>query len=206
MKVFKCIYRGPDGFPVKGSPSEKVEAETFEEAARTFASKYPTDHPTISIQWGVLGSEVLKNPRPLSQMQEEMGKQEHRKRLLRLYEKTSAMTGTGSSLVDLSYDDINDLIEHMWDFPGIREELDSEERAIGESLYKMAFFDRNLQAGLQTMILNQIASGQSTTGAAGPATSNLAQNAALLGGAAALQKLNQIEENTGDVSEWFGFD
>ena len=56
------------------------------------------------------------------------------------------------------------------------------------------------------MILNQIASGQSTTGAAGPATSNLAQNAALLGGAAALHKLNQIEENTGDVSEGLGFD
>ena len=43
-------------------------------------------------------------------------------------------------------------------------------------------------------------------GATGPAGSNLAQNAALLGGAAALQKLNQIEENTGDVSEGLGFD
>ena len=206
MKTFKCIYRGPDGFPVKGSPSEKVEAETFEEAARTFASKYPTDHPTISIQWGVLGSEVLKNPRPLSQMQEEMGKQEHRKRLLRLYEKTGVSTGAVGSLLDLSYEDICDLVENMWEFPAVCEDLDPEERAIGEELYKLAFFDRSLQTGLQTIILNQIASGQPTTGAAGPGGSNLARNAAMLGGVAALQKLNQIEENTGDVSEGLGFD
>ncbi|MBL50085.1 MAG: hypothetical protein CMP28_14220 [Roseibacillus sp.] len=94
----------------------------------------------------------------------------------------------------------------MWEFPAVCEDLDPEERAIGEELYKLAFFDRSLQTGLQTIILNQIASGQPTTGAAGPGGSNLARNAAMLGGLAALQKLNQIEENTGDASEGLGFD
>ena len=61
------------------------------------------------------------------------------------------------------------------------------------------------QAALQAELLSQIASGQPTAGAADPGKSNLAA-AAALGGMAALQKLNQIEENTEEVSEGFGFD
>ena len=101
----------------------------------------------------------------------------------------------------------------MLEFPKIRDEVDPEERAVREKLYKAAFFDRDLQAGfmarqaeLQTSLLNQIASCQPTAGATGSGGSNLARNAAMVGGLAALQKLNQIEENTGDVSEALGFD
>ena len=108
----------------------------------------------------------------------------------------------------------------MRNFRDLREELGAEEYAVRERLYMKASFNSNLQAllqteqaELQTSLLNQIASGQPTASAAGPGKSNLAQNATLLGGAAALQKLNQIEENTdqieentGDVSEGLGFD
>ena len=100
----------------------------------------------------------------------------------------------------------------MQDFPSVRDELGPEECPLREKLFMIASFDKSLQAllqtqevKLQTSLLTQIASGQTTPGAAGPGKSNLAQNAALLGGAAALQKLNQIEENTGDVSEGLGF-
>ena len=206
MKKFTCIYKGVDGLPVRKSSKAEITADTAEDAAAEFARKHPTNHPTILVLSDYSSKKHLPNPRPLSQVEEETRKQARRERLLRLYEKTGASTGAIGSLLDLSYEDICDLVENMWEFPAVCEDLDPEERAIGEELYKLAFFDRNLQAGLQTMILNQIVSGQPTTGAAGPATSNLAQNAALLGGAAALQKLNQIEENTEDVSEGLGFD
>ena len=115
-------------------------------------------------------------------------------------------TAGGENLTDLPFEDVNALIENMRDFPGIRDELSPEDYAIREELYRIALTDRNLQAGLQAALLSQLASGQTTPGAAGPGKSNLAQNAALLGGAAALQKLNQIEDNTEEVSEGFGFD
>jgi hypothetical protein len=91
----------------------------------------------------------------------------------------------------------------MREFPSIRDGLSPEECAVREKLYTLAFFDTNLQAGIQTALLSQIASGQPTASSAGPGKSNLA-NAAMVGGIAALQKLNQIEENTGDVSEGLG--
>ena len=94
----------------------------------------------------------------------------------------------------------------MWEFPAIREDLNAEARATGEELYMMALFDRALQAGLQTIILNQIATGQTTKGTTVTGKSTLARNAAMLGGIAALQKLDDIEENTEEVSEGFGFD
>jgi hypothetical protein len=94
----------------------------------------------------------------------------------------------------------------MREFPSIRDGLSPEECAVREKLYTLAFFDTNLQAGIQTALLSQIASGQPTASSAGAGQSNLARNAAMLGGVAALQKLTQIEENTGDVSEGLGFD
>ena len=139
----------------------------------------------------------------------------------------SAIEKLNGDITGLSYLQLNELVKNLRDFPVVKDKIDPEQCALREKLYKIAFFDKNLQAGLrtkqtelqtrqaelqtrqaelQTSLLQQIASGQTTTGATGPAGSNLAQNAALLGGAAALQKLNQIEENTGDVSEGFGFD
>ena len=139
----------------------------------------------------------------------------------------SAIEKLNGDITGLSYLQLNELVKNLRDFPVVKDKIDPEQCALREKLYKIAFFDKNLQAGLrtkqtelqtrqaelqtrqaelQTSLLQQIASGQTTTGATGPAGSNLAQNAALLGGAAALQKLNQIEENTGDVSEGLGFD
>ena len=66
--------------------------------------------------------------------------------------------------------------------------------------------DRNLQLGLQAVLLSQFAPARLTPDVSGAGKSRLATNAAMVGGAAlALQKLNQIEENTGDVSEGLGF-
>ena len=139
----------------------------------------------------------------------------------------SAIEKLNGDITGLSYLQLNELVKNLRDFPVVKDKIDPEQCALREKLYKIAFFDKNLQAGLrtkqtelqtrqaelqtrqaelQTSLLQQIASGQTTTGATGPAGSNLAQNAAMLGGAAALQKLNQIEENTEDVSEGLGFD
>ena len=205
MKKFKCTYVEKNGDFVSHT-EKQFEAADKESAALFFAQNYPSDYPKISVLWGLVGGEMMQNPATLTQ-QEGTRKEAQIKRLRHLYQQTGLSAGSKKSLVDLSYEDLCGLIEHMWEFPDFREELEPEDRAVGDTLYKTAFFDRDLQAGLQNMILNQIASGQPTTGAADPGKSNLARNAAMLGGAAlALQKLNQIEENTGDVSEGLGFD
>ncbi len=204
MKKFTCTYIEKNGDFVSDT-QEQVEATDKESAALFFAQNYPSDFPKISVVWGLVGGALIQNPATLTQ-QEDARKEAQIKRLGHLYQQTGLSAGTKKSLVDLSYEDLCGLIEHMWEFLDFREELEPEERAIGDELYKTAFFDRDLQAGLQNMILNQIASGQPTAGAVGPGGSNLARNAAMVGGLAALHKLNQIEENTGDVSEGLGFD
>ena len=75
MKKFTCIYRGVDGLPVTKSPKAEITAETVEDAATMFAWKHPTNHPTITVQSGLIGQKHLPNPRPLSQVEEETRKQ-----------------------------------------------------------------------------------------------------------------------------------
>ena len=64
------------------------------------------------------------------------------------------------------------------------------------------------QAELQVGLLRDLKSAftglQSGKSGSGAGKSNLARNVGMMGGIAALQKLTQIEENTGDVSEGLG--
>ena len=141
-------------------------------------------------------------------------------RVKSLRELHASIENVGGTLAELSCAELDTLIENLRYFPIMRDHLDPEERATREALYKVAFLDKNLQAGLQTKqvelqteiqreLLRELKSaltGQPTASVAGPGQSNLARNAAMIGGIAALHKLNQIEENTGDVSEGLGFD
>ena len=201
MKKFQCSYKKESG-RVVSEPHEKIEAASPEEAARIFAERHPSDYPTIWVSWGLAGFLHVDNL-SLHKQRIELERLQVMQQLIPLYEHFK--TVGGGNLEDLPYGDLVVLIDNLWHFPEIRDELSPEECAIREELYKIAFFDKNLQAGLQTRILNQIASGQPSAGTAGPGGSNLARNAAMVGGLAALHKLNQIEENTGDVSEGLGF-
>ena len=222
MKKFTCTYLKVGGGPDYDTCQE-IAASSAEEAAQIYAQRHLSKHPRIDVSWGVLGNQVIVNPTARAQEEEARAQEEEARvqeeasriaaRVESLKELESKVENTNGNLGDLSYDDLSALIENLRDFRDIREELGAEECAVRERLYMKASFDSNLQAflqteqaGLQTSLLNQIASGQSTAGAAGPGQSNLARNAAMLGGVAALQKLNQIEENTGDVSEGLGFD
>jgi hypothetical protein len=129
----------------------------------------------------------------------------------------SSVESADGNLAGLSYIELSALVENLRDFPVMRDKISTEECVIREELYKVAFFDRNLQAALQTEqaelqvgLLRDLKSAftglQSGKSGSGAGKSNLARNAAMVGGLAALQKLTQIEENTGDVSEGFGFD
>ena len=222
MKKFTCTYLKVGGGPDYDTCQE-IAASSAEEAAQIYAQRHLSKHPRIDVSWGVLGNQVIVNPTARAQEEEARAQEEEARvqeeasriaaRVESLKELESKVENTNGNLGDLSYDDLSALIENLRDFRDIREELGAEECAVRERLYMKSSFDSNLQAflqteqaGLQTSLLNQIASGQSTAGAAGPGQSNLARNAAMLGGVAALQKLNQIEENTGDVSEGLGFD
>ena len=202
MKKFTCAYLDDQGYQDQEVPQRGFSAESAEEAARLYSEQEASSCARIEVTWGLVGGKVVANPAVRDLQAEEAALVASRLNTLRAL--AARVKDAESALEELPYTDLKALIENMKDFPAVRDELDSEERDIREHLYKMAFFDRNLQVGLQTMILNQIASGQPNTG---PGASNTARNAAMLGGAAlALQKLNQIEENTGDVSEGLGFD
>ena len=214
MKKFTCNYLKENGLRDDKFPEKKFETASAEEAARIFAEQYPSENLRIGVSWGLAGHKILSNRERAQQLrleEEDKRAQEEASRIAdrveSLKELVSKVENTNGNLEDLSYADLTALIENMRDFPEIRDELSPEDCAVREKLYKIAFFDRDLQAGLQTSLLNQIASGQPTAGVASSGQSNLTRNAAMLaGGAVALQKLTQIEENTGDVSEGLGFD
>ncbi len=205
MKKFTCRYLDEKGQWDREAPYCEIEADSAEEAARIFAEKYPSENPKIQILWGFLSDNiVVDNDNPVRREREAALVAA---RIESLETLATKVENTNGNLADLSYADLTALIENMRDFPEIRDELSPEECVVREKLYMIAFFDRDLQAGLQTSLLNQIASGQPTAGVASSGQSNLTRNAAMLaGGAVALQKLTQIEENTGDVSEGLGFD
>ena len=71
------------------------------------------------------------------------------------------MESTKGNMVGIFYDDLNALVENMWDFPEIRDELSPEECALREKLFMIASLDKSLQALLQTDLLNDL---QSTCG------------------------------------------
>ena len=223
MKKFTCRYLKHGGYLDTEVPKKKIFATSAEEAAQIYAQRHPSKDPRIDVSWGVLGNQVIVNPTARAQEEEARAQEEEARaqeeasriaaRVESLKELESKVENTNGNLGDLSYDDLSALIENLRDFRDIREELGAEECAVRERLYMKASFDSNLQAllqteqaRLQTSLLNQIVSGQPTAGAAGPGQSNLARNAAMVGGLAALQKLTQIEENTEDVSEGLGFD
>ena len=162
--------------------------------------------------WGVLGNGRVENPhfRMLQEEERTLQKEEVSKKFLEkanhLHQQKTVLVDGKRRFGDLTYEEFQWLVGFMWEFPAIREDLNAEARATGEELYMITLFDRALQAGLQTIILNQIATGQTTTGSTVTGKSTLARNAAMLGGMVALQKLDDIEENTEEVSEGFGFD
>ncbi len=224
MKSFICYYLTQQRKPVGGS-RQTVTATSPETSAQIYAQQYPGDYPKICVERDLRRFE-FKNPKrqELEQQEraEEAQKEDEAKELKRLeflQELFSSVERADGNLAELSYSELNSLIENLEDYPNLRDKMSSLECAVREKLYKVALFDRNLQAALltrqallqtkqaalQVQLLSQIASGQPAAGAAGPGESNLAKGTAMMG-VAALQKLNQIEENTEEVSEGFGFD
>ena len=237
-KKFSCKYLRKDGTTV-GNSIRQVLAEDPEDAAKIFAAKYPKPYPSINVSGGVLSknhsfdhregmmkalekkdaAQKQREAQKLSKKEAKRAKEEaiEQQRLESLERLEVSIKSADGDLSRLSYDNLVVLIGNLRDFPRVRNKLSAQECAVREELYKVAFFDSNLQIGVQAhqsvlqvkllRDLKSILTGKQPgkSGKRG-GKSNLAQNAALLGGAAALHKLNQIEENTGDVSEGFGFD
>ena len=153
------------------------------------------------------------------QEKERFFKLEASRRLELLQKLHASVEANEGDLSGLSYVEIKALVENMQEFPGLAGLIYPEEYAVREKLYKVAFFNQNLQAGLQaqyakeqareatvqTELLNKlnIAVGNKPSGSAAKGS-----KAAMLGGAAALMKLNQISQDVNeineDVSEGFG--
>ncbi len=123
---------------------------------------------------------------------------------------------------ELTFAEFNALVANVRMFPKMRKdefEGAHSEYAVREKLYMTVLLDKSLQAAFQIFLLAEVSSKlgevsskstftgqQSEKSGSGAGQSNLARNVAMMGGIAALQKLNQIEENTEDISEGCGFD
>ena len=226
MKKFNCRYLNEKGQWDRAAPHCEIEANSAEEAAHLFSEKHPNKNATTiraSTADGLAPGGEFVNNWELANHKWELANQRRLESLQKLHSSVERADG---NLAELSCSELDALVENLKDFPDMDETVSAEERAVREELYKVAFLNRNLQAGLQSKeaglqtkeaelqtkiqreLLAQLKSalkGQPAAGAAGSGKSNLAA-AAALGGMVALQKLNQIEENTGDVSEGLGFD
>ena len=204
MKTFECCYSSAEESHIADSHSE-IEAENPEGAAAIFAELFPERHPKIAVGNSYGGHQYLPNPNCI-RTEEELAME----RINSLQKLHSSVESADGNLAGLSYIELSALIENLKDFPVMRDKIGPEECAVREELYKVAFFDRNLQTELQVELLRDLKSAftdlQSGKSGSGAGKSNLARNAAMVGGLAALQKLHQIEENTADVSEGFGVD
>ncbi len=239
MRKYNCCYLTESGDSVEES-KEKVVALNPETAAALYSQRYSEEYPSILVEWSSGESEVVVNTlgkeRAAARLESEREKlsailqqragelEDQQLRIEPLKKLHSSLHAVEGNLAQLSYTELDALVENLKDFPSMRDKISTEECAVREELYKVAFFDRNLQAALQTEqaglqteqaelqveLLRDLKSAfsglQSGKSGSGAGKSNLARNAAMLGGVAALQKLNQIEENTGDVSEGLGFD
>ena len=230
MKRFKCSYETANGVFVGKDCYTKIESESPEEAALIYAQSHPSEHRKIVINWGFSNSVVIDNPlheesikekqaqaqvrqeQAQAQARQEQAQAQARQEMVR--DLSAILDACESGLSGLSYHQITALVANLRDFPYISSSLEPEEYAVREELYKLAFFEPTLQAALQTELLNKLniaVGNQPSSGAA--KGSNVATKAAMLGGAAALMKLNQISqdvneisEDVSEVSEGFGFD
>ena len=223
MKTFKCSWQNKRGDYVYEDGEKKIKANSSEEAARIYEEKHPSSHPRIIVGRGFsepefFDSKAVLDAKSAARDAESAARDaESAARLESLQKLHSSVESADGNLAGLSYIELSALVENLRDFPVMRDKISPEECAVREELYKAAFFDRNLQAGLQAEqaelqveLLRDLKSAftgqQSEKSGSGAGKSNLARNVGMMGGIAALQKLNQIEDNTGDVSEGLGFD
>ncbi len=219
MTEYTCNYSTERGRVDDSSKFITTEVGPVD-AAHTYAKKFPSDYKTIQVWKGTELLGTYPNIYPGDGKWIETVPADRLKavqnRLELLQKLYTSVEDNEGDLSRLSYLEINALVENMQDFPGLAESLNPEEYAVREKLYKVAFFDRNLQAGLQaqyaeeqakeatvqTELLNKlnIAVGNKPSGSAAKG-SNVAKNAAMLGGAAALMKLNKISQDVNEISE-----
>ena len=130
-------------------------------------------------------------------------------RLVLLQHLNATVEDNEGDLSRLSYLEINELVENMQEFSGLAESLNPEEYAVREKLYRAAFFDQKLQAGLlaqqatlQTELLHKLNAGvgNQPSGSASQG-SNESAKVALLAGGLAMHKLNQISQDVNEISE-----
>ena len=150
------------------------------EAVLQFAKEVPTSFPFIDVV-SFLGGR-RKYPNPLStkvQYSQGIAETESLKKILIAAEVPH----------QLSFTQLELLIENFFLFPTLKES-GGEIYPLREKLYMLSFWNTALQSSLQTRLLSQIASGTNT-----PQKGNTKANWAPLAAAAALGKLDNIDDS-----------
>jgi hypothetical protein len=257
MQKYQCSYVDSKGRLM--SYKEEIQADDPARAARLYSEKQLSVHPRIMVEslnpdyppayfpneryeqaekvrleaQRLTEKERLEAQRLKAQsllMEKEKKEAARLSSFQKLYSEVEENDG---NLAKLSYQKITMLVENMKAFPGLAKTLNPREYDVREKLYKAAFFDRNLQAGLQaqyaasqakhaeeqakqasvqTDLLNKLNVAVGNQPSGGSQVSAAANNTALIGAATYLklnqmsQDVNEISEDTADISEGFGFD
>ena len=161
-----------------------------------FSHVAPDKHfPLISVKIRNKHQGDFDNPEYVKRKKIERGA----KTLESLKELKLSVQSAEGDLSRLSYNEMNELIENLKEYPNLRGTIDDEETAVREELFMKASFDSNLQTLLQTDLLRNVRSSCEDlleVLVAHTKTSKGSNKSALLGTAAGLAALNDIRENT----------
>ncbi|MDG2487155.1 MAG: hypothetical protein P8M65_05580 [Roseibacillus sp.] len=152
-EVYTCRY--PNNLK---AGTQKIEAETAELAAKIFEEQNPSSElevETVNFMKGRKRFPTRKARQALLSA-EEMRISAEEMRIALLEELLLAVQSASGNLKSMSYSDLRKVIQNLWEFPSVRDDLSSEEHAIRERLYMEASFDESLHVWFQ----NQLACGQ----------------------------------------------
>ena len=198
MPTFKCSYQGGN------SENTKIEADSYESAAATFALKFPSDKDLIYIIKGILGNKVLINPG-----KDQFIKMRNEKKIRRQKAKEEALSSliqkvTNGGAENLYYSEVNMVVENFF---AHTESFGNEEANLRRELYALTLTNSTLQGLIQTTILSRLISDNSNKDTGATAGGGNSMGTALV--AASLmnnQQLRGMSEDVEDISEGFGFD
>ena len=196
MPTFKCSYQN--------SENTKIEADSYEQAAATFALKFPSDQDVIYITKGFWGNKVLINPG-----KDQFIKMRNEKKIRRQKAKEEALSSliqkvTNGGAENLYYGEVNMVVENFF---AHTESIGNEEADLRRELYALTLTNSTLQGLIQTTILSRLISDNSSKDTGATAGGGNSMGKALV--AASLlnnQQLRGMSENVEDISEGFGFD
>ncbi|MDB4478560.1 hypothetical protein N9022_00055 [bacterium] len=185
MPKFKLNYATREG---EVSEKTVISSKDYLTAVAEFAEAHPSDIQFIDVYSFLGGDQRVTNPNWEDKKVSLEREQAEAERLAEV-ELLKKIIIAADTPLQLSFTQLELLIENFLLFPTLKES-GGEIYPLREKLYMLSFWNTALQSSLQTRLLSQIASGTNT-----PQKGNTKANWAPLAAAAALGKLDNIDDS-----------